>query len=184
VSDILAHLALIFDGINIWAALGVTLLAGLMRGFAGFDVTMLMAPVYAMLLGSAGMVVTVLAIELIVSFQFFTQVREDADWKLLTPESSAAFADIPLGVRLLANMDKNAIIIRFSAMIVFFVVIMWTGWRYKRPRTQPATILVGAISGAVMATSSVNRRPFRSMKWWQWRGCLGGRSWAGCLGRI
>lgn len=57
----------------------MALLAGLMRGFAGFDSAMLMAPIYAMLLGSADMVVTVLAIELIVSFQFFTQVREDAD---------------------------------------------------------------------------------------------------------
>ncbi|MCE2762586.1 MAG: TSUP family transporter [Acetobacteraceae bacterium] len=117
-SDILAHLALIFDGINIWAALGVTFVAGLMRGFAGFGSAMLMAPIFAMLFGSADMVVTVVAIELIVSFQLFPQVRQHADWKLLTPMSIAACAAMPLGVWLLANVDKNAIITAVSAVIV------------------------------------------------------------------
>jgi hypothetical protein len=159
VSNIAAHLALIFDGINIWAALGVTFLAGLMRGFAGFGSAMLMAPIFAMLFGSADMVVTVVAIELIVSFQLFPQVRHQADWKLLTPMSIAACAAMPLGVWLLANVDKNAIITSVSAVIVFFVVIMWSGWRYKGRRSQPATILVGAISGAMMATTSVGGPP-------------------------
>jgi uncharacterized membrane protein YfcA len=56
-------------------------------------------------------------------------------------------------------MDKNAIITGVSAVIVFFVVVMWTGWRYRGPRSNPATILVGAISGAMMATTSVGGPP-------------------------
>ncbi|MFN8983268.1 MAG: sulfite exporter TauE/SafE family protein [Alphaproteobacteria bacterium] len=157
--EIAAQLALIFDGINMWAALGVTLVAGLMRGFAGFGSAMLMAPIFAMLFGSADMVVTVVAIELIVSFQLFPQVRHHADWRLLTPMSIAACAAMPLGVWLLASIDKDTIITSVSAVIVFFVVIMWTGWRYKGPRSKPATILVGAISGAMMATTSVGGPP-------------------------
>jgi uncharacterized membrane protein YfcA len=157
--DITAQLITIFDGINMWTALGVTFVAGLMRGFAGFGSAMLMAPIFAMLFGSADMVVTVVAIELIVSFQLFPQVRQHADWKLLTPMSIAACAAMPLGVWLLASMDKNAIITGVSAVIVFFVVVMWTGWRYKGPRSNPATIMVGAISGAMMATTSVGGPP-------------------------
>ena len=88
----------------------MTLVAGLMRGFAGFGSAMLMAPIFAILFGSAEMVVTVVAIELIVSLQLFPQVRQHADWKTLTPMSVAACAAMPLGVWLLASVDKGTIV--------------------------------------------------------------------------
>src|SRR5436309_16101568 len=88
----------LFADIGLLTAIGVTLVAGLMRGFAGFGSAMLMAPIFAILFGSAEMVVTVVAIELIVSLQLFPQVRSHANWKTLTPMSIAACAAMPLGV--------------------------------------------------------------------------------------
>jgi hypothetical protein len=41
------------------------------------------------------MVVTVVAIELVVSLQLFPQVRQHADWKVLTPMSIAACLAMP-----------------------------------------------------------------------------------------
>ena len=149
----------VFNGISFWAAVAVTLVAGLMRGFAGFGSAMLMAPIFAILFGSADMVMTIVAIEMVVSLQLFPQVRRDADWQLLTPMSIAACAAMPLGVWLLASIDKTAIITAVSAVIVAFVVLMWTGWRYSGPRSPIATITVGAISGAMMATTSVGGPP-------------------------
>lgn len=158
-SSLTSELASVFVGINLWLALGVTFIAGLMRGFAGFGSAILMAPIFAMLFGSADMVVTVVAIELIVSFQLFPQVRQHADWQLLRPMSIAACAAMPFGVWLLASVDKNTIVTCVSAVIVFFVVIMWTGWRYKGRRSTAATIMVGGISGAMMATTRVGGPP-------------------------
>ena len=57
----IAYIVSLFAGIGLWTAIGVTLLAGLMRGFAGFGSAMLMAPIFAILFGSAEMVVTMLA---------------------------------------------------------------------------------------------------------------------------
>jgi uncharacterized protein len=144
---------------GLWTALGVTLVAGLMRGFAGFGSAMLMAPIFAILFGPAAMVVTVVAIELVVSLQLFPQVRRHADWKVLTPMSLAACAAMPLGVWLLASVDKNAIVTAVSAVIVAFVVLMWTGWKYTGRRSTAATVAVGAVSGAMMATTSVGGPP-------------------------
>lgn len=149
----------VFHGISFWAAVAVTFVAGLMRGFAGFGSAMLMAPIFAILFGSADMVMTIVTIEMVVSLQLFPQVRRDADWQLLTPMSIAACAAMPLGVWLLASIDKTAIITAVSAVIVAFVVLMWTGWRYSGPRSPIATITVGAISGAMMATTSVGGPP-------------------------
>jgi uncharacterized protein len=143
----------------LWIALGATLVAGLMRGFAGFGSAMLMAPIFAILFGPAEMVVTVVAIELVVSLQLFPQVRRKAHWKTLTPMSVAACAAMPLGVWALASVDKNVIVTVVSAIIVAFVVLMWTGWKYHGRRSTILSVAVGAFSGAMMATTSVGGPP-------------------------
>lgn len=155
----IAYIQSLFAETGLWTALGVTLVAGLMRGFAGFGSAMLMAPIFAILFGSAEMVVTVIAIELVVSLQLFPQVRRYADWRLLTPMSAAACAAMPLGVWLLASVDKNVIVTAVSAVIVAFVLLMWSGWKYRGRRSVAATVLVGAVSGAMMATTSVGGPP-------------------------
>ena len=155
----ISSIVALFAGIGLWAAIGVTLIAGLMRGFAGFGSAMLMAPIFAILFGSADMVVTVVAIELVVSVQLFPQVRHHADWKTLTPMSIAACAAMPLGVWLLASVDKGTIVTAVSAIIVAFVTLMWTGWKYRGGRSAIASATVGAVSGAMMATTSVGGPP-------------------------
>ena len=155
----IAFLQHLFADSGLWTALGVTLVAGLMRGFAGFGSAMLMAPIFAILFGSADMVVTVVAIELVVSLQLFPQVRQHADWKVLTPMSIAACAAMPLGVWALASVDKGTIVTGVSAIIVAFVAMMWSGWRYRGRRSAAASAAVGAVSGAMMATTSVGGPP-------------------------
>ena len=155
----ISYVSQLFADVGLWLAIGVTLVAGLMRGFAGFGSAMLMAPIFAIVFGSAEMVVTVVAIELVVSLQLFPQVRHDADWRTLTPMSIAACAAMPLGVWLLASVDKNTIVTAVSAVIVGFVVLMWTGWKYHGRRSAAASVAVGSISGAMMATTSVGGPP-------------------------
>jgi len=155
----ISYIVSLFAGVGLWTALCVTLVAGLMRGFAGFGSAMLMAPIFAILFGSAEMVVTIVAIELVVSVQLFPQVRRDADWRVLAPMSLAACAAMPLGVWLLASVDKGTIVTAVSAVIVGFVLLMWSGWKYTGKRSMAATIAVGAVSGAMMATTSVGGPP-------------------------
>src|SRR5438874_2463097 len=103
----ISYISHLFADIGLLTAIGVTLVAGLMRGFAGFGSAMLMAPIFAILFGSADMIVTVVAIELVVSLQLFPQVRGHADWKTLASMSISACAAMPLGEWLLASVGKN-----------------------------------------------------------------------------
>jgi uncharacterized protein len=155
----ISYIQHLFADTGLWAAFGVTLVAGLMRGFSGFGSAMLMAPIFAILFGSAEMVVTVVAIELVVSLQLFPQVRRFADWKTLRPMSISACVAMPLGVWLLAAVDKGTIVTAVSAIIIGFVVLMWSGWKYRGRRSAVASATVGALSGAMMATTSVGGPP-------------------------
>jgi uncharacterized membrane protein YfcA len=73
--------------------------------------------------------------------------------------SIAACAAMPLGVWLLASVDKGTIVTAVSAVIVGFVLLMWSGWKYTGRRSLAATLAVGATSGAMMATTSVGGPP-------------------------
>src|SRR5260221_12236099 len=75
------------------------------------------------------------------------------------PMSVAACAAMPLGVWLLASVDKGTIVTAVSAVIVGFVVLMWTGWKNRGRRSPPAPATVGALSRAMMATTSVGGPP-------------------------
>ncbi len=155
----ISYIQHLFADFGLWTAIGVTIVAGLMRGFSGFGSAMLMSPIFALLFGSAEMVVTIVAIELVVSLQLFPQVRRQADWTILTPMSVAACIAMPLGVWLLASVDKNTIVTAVSAIIVGFVVLMWSGWKYTGRRSAAVTATVGAVSGAMMASTGIGGPP-------------------------
>ncbi len=145
-------------GVLLWA--GITaFVAGLMRGFAGFGSAILMAPIFAVLLGPVHMVPMVAAIELPMSVMLFLGSRKDVEWKFVAPLSAIAMAAMPVGIWLLVSLDATAITKAVSVIVLLFVVVLITGWRYQGPRPLALTLGIGGISGAMMATTSVGGPP-------------------------
>ena len=157
--SILAYLASLFEATGFWLPAAVVLVAGLLRGFAGFGSAMLMAPVFAVLFGPTDMIATVVAIELAVSLQLFPAARRECDWRIIGPMSVVACLAMPFGAWLLASVDKGLIVKAVSGIIVVFVLILATGVRYHGRRSVAAGMAVGAISGVMMATTSVGGPP-------------------------
>ncbi len=145
-------------GVLLWA--GITaFVAGLMRGFAGFGSAILMAPIFAVLLGPVHMVPMVAAIELPMSVMLFLGSRKDVEWKFVAPLSAIAMAAMPVGLWLLVSLDAAAITRAVSVIVLLFVAVLITGWRYQGPRPLALTLGIGGISGAMMATTSVGGPP-------------------------
>jgi uncharacterized protein len=140
-------------------AVAATLIAGLMRGFAGFGSAMFMAPIFAVIFGSAEMVVTVVAMELGVSGQLFPAVRSTTQWRIIAPMSAAACLFLPLGLWLLLGIDRAIITKAVSIIVLGFVAIMLSGWHYRGEKGPVGASIVGALSGTMMATTSVGGPP-------------------------
>ncbi len=145
-------------GVLLWA--GITaFVAGLMRGFAGFGSAILMAPIFAVLLGPVHMVPMVAAIELPMSVMLFLGSQKDVEWKFVAPLSAIAMAAMPVGLWLLVSLDAAAITRAVSVIVLLFVAVLITGWRYQGPRPLALTLGIGGISGTMMATTSVGGPP-------------------------
>jgi uncharacterized membrane protein YfcA len=154
-----AYIAALFADTGFWLPALIVLVAGLMRGFAGFGSAMLMAPVFAVLFGPTDMIATVVAIEIAVGLQLFPVAYRACDWRIIGPMSLVACLAMPLGAWLLASVDKGLIVKAVSGIIVAFVLVMAAGVRYRGRRSVAGGVAVGAISGVMMATTSVGGPP-------------------------
>jgi uncharacterized membrane protein YfcA len=153
-------IATLFGDANPWVAAAATLVAGLVRGFAGFGSAMLMAPIFAVLFTSSDMVITVTVIEVGVSLQLWPATRQHVQWHgKIAPLSIAAVLAMPLGLWLLTSLDKQLTIKLVSAIVLAFVLLSFAGWSYRGRLYLGATVAVGAVSGAMMASTGIGGPP-------------------------
>ena len=145
-------------GVLIWAGM-TAFTAGLMRGFAGFGSAILMAPIFAVLLGPVHMVPLVASIEIPMGVMLFLGARQQVEWKFVVPLAAVAIAAMPLGIWLLVNLDSGMITKAVSVIVLLFVAILITGWSYRGPRPLALTLGIGGFSGAMMATTAVGGPP-------------------------
>jgi len=145
-------------GILIWAAL-IAIVAGLMRGFAGFGSAMLMAPTFAVLMGPTHMVPLVVCLELPMGAMLFLGSRREVEWHFVGPMAAIAVLAMPFGVWFLFSADTDLLTKAISVVVLVFVAVLVAGWRYRGPRPLPLTLGIGALSGAMMASSSVGGPP-------------------------
>jgi len=145
-------------GILIFAVL-TAFVAGLMRGFAGFGSAMLMAPIFAVLMSPAHMVPIVVSLELPMGAMLFLGARRQVEWRYVVPLSGIAMLAMPLGIWLLVSVETDVMTKAISTVVLVFVGVLALGWRYRGPRPLPLTLGIGALSGAMMATSSVGGPP-------------------------
>ena len=140
-------------------ALGVAAAAGLMRGFAGVGSGMLMAPVFAILFGPVQTVAVIVLMEIVVTGQLLPGVRREIDWKVIAPMGAAAACLMPVGSWLLVSLDPDLIARGIALVVVAFSVLLMAGWRYEGGKKLWATLGVGALSGVLMASTSLGNPP-------------------------
>lgn len=140
-------------------AMGLSLAAGLMRGFAGFGSGMMLSPIFAILYGPAEAVLMIAVMEIVVSLQLVPKALPDVQWPFLGPLILAAVVCMPLGAWLLATTDPELIARVIAGIVMVFVIVLAVGWRYQGPKRLLPTLGVGGVSGALLTATSVGGPP-------------------------
>jgi uncharacterized protein len=130
-----------------WIAAGIAVLAGLVRGFAGFGSAQIYIPLAAAVYSPRVAAVTLLLIDTVGTAPFTVRAFAHCTWREVLPMYVAAAVAIPLGTLALLMIDP--IILRwFIAVLVLSLVgILFLGWRYHGRASLPVTAGVGIISG-------------------------------------
>lgn len=148
-----------FASPDLFIALGVAAAAGLVRGFAGAGSGMLMAPIFAILFGPVQTVAIIILMEIVVTCQLLPGVRREIDWKVIAPMGGAAAFSMPAGLWLLVSVDPDLVVRAIALVVLAFSIFLMIGWRYDGEKRPWASVGVGALSGVLMASTSLGNPP-------------------------
>ncbi|MBI5578974.1 MAG: sulfite exporter TauE/SafE family protein [Deltaproteobacteria bacterium] len=142
-----------------WIAAPVALLAGFMRGFVGVGSGMLMAPVFAILFGPLQTVGMIIMLDALVTAQLLPYVRRLIEWRVIVPMGVMAALCMPVGTWLLLTVDAQSMTRAIAVVVLVFVMLLMTGWRYHGPKRLGITLGVGCLSGVLIAATSMGNPP-------------------------
>lgn len=137
----------------------VALLAGLIRGFAGFGAGLVMAPAFAVLVGPADGVPLMVFLELVATGRLLPGVLADVTPRTVLPPGLTACLLVPLGALALAALDGSLLTRLMSLLVLAFVALFASGWRYPRSPGLPALLGVGALSGLLTGAAGIGGPP-------------------------
>jgi uncharacterized membrane protein YfcA len=141
------------------AAVGVAMLAGVVRGFAGFGSALILAPSLAALYGPEVAVPVALLLELALAGPFVPPAARLVDWGRTGPLCIAAALTVPLGAYLLTIVDAHTLRWIICALVFVAVAILGFGWRYHGRPHAAATAATGALSGLLGGATGLSGPP-------------------------
>ena len=144
---------------EIWIAMGMSFLSGIIRGFSGFGAAMTLAPVFAILFTAPQAVATMAGLGVLASLQLQPMVLKEVKFREILPIILTALPGIPLGASLLLLLDPELMRRGISAMVLLMVLVLMTGWRYPGKPGIPGTLLTGGISGLINGSTGVGGPP-------------------------
>lgn len=150
------------DALADWRMLGAvaaTIVAGLMRGYAGFGTAVILAPIFATLWGTLEGVPVMLLMELLISAQLLPKAWPEADRRVVFPLGGAALLTMPLGNLALFAVEQDTMRRLIGAFVVAFGFALMSGWRYHGSRPLWLNASVGAAAGLLKGATGMSGPP-------------------------
>jgi len=133
----------------------VALMAGFVRGFAGFGGPLVMLPVLSQYLPPAAAMWVMMWVDLAVNIRLLPEAQRAASRSVVLPLSLGTLLTMPLGVKFMAANDPLIIKRAISAAVLVAAIVLMTGWRYRGTVNALIWASVGALSGLVMGATSL-----------------------------
>jgi uncharacterized protein len=137
----------------------LSIVAGMVRGFAGFGAAMLMTPVFSALYGPAVGVALCLLLEIAVALPLLPRVVSLVDWRRIGIILAAAIVGAPLGNVVLTAVAPEPMRWAISAIVLAAVFMLASGWRYHGKPHLSATLATGVSSGFLNGLSGMAGPP-------------------------
>lgn len=140
-------------------AAAVAIVAGMVRGFAGFGAAMVMTPVFSALYGPEVGIVQCMLLEIVVALPLLPRAFPHVDWRVIGLLLGAAVVGAPLGNYALTLVAPQPMRWVISAIVLSAVAMLASGWRYSGGPWPAATLAAGAVSGFLNGLSGMAGPP-------------------------
>jgi uncharacterized protein len=130
-----------------WIAVGIAVLAGLVRGFSGFGSAQIFIPLVAAVYSPRVAAVTLLVIDTLGTAPFTVRAFAHCTWREVMPMYVAAAIAVPFGTLALLVVDPIVLRWFIAFLVLSLVAVLMSGWRYHGRPSLPVTVGVGLFSG-------------------------------------
>src|SRR5262245_40398023 len=135
------------------------MIAGLLRGFVGFGAALISVPVFSLVLGPHAAIAVNNVMGLPAVFQLLPEAVRRAERPVVLPICIATFLATPIGTWALVATDPALMTIAISALVLFMVAILGSGWRLRGRIGMGKLIAAGIAGGLVQGVAGVGGPP-------------------------
>jgi len=133
----------------------VSVISGVMHGYAGFGAAVLMIPWYFIIYGPIEAVSIMAIVAFISSLQAIPPASHIANWREVIPCCIGMVIFIPLGAIILFFVDAEIVRLIMGICVMGGAVAMMFDWSYKGRRSFSISGIAGAISGFMCGVAGV-----------------------------
>jgi len=138
----------------------VVIFSGFLRGFIGFGSGLLMIPILSYFYSPVFAMVFNIVIEIPATIYLTFIGVKKSNLKEITPMMITMMLTIPFGTIFLVSTDEQVIKTLMSILLIFFVILIGSGWRIQSTITKYVLILGGAISGLMQGATGMGGPPY------------------------
>ena len=140
-------------------AVAIVSAGGIIRGFTGFGMGFVLAPLLTMLWGPVEAVATTLTLGLITSVQLVIPALRLVQWRNVAPMMVGILFISPFGTHLLLTPEPGVIKQVIAGAVLVLAFIMLCGWVYQGPRGVGPSMIVGSLGGFMNGIAAVGGGP-------------------------
>ncbi|WP_422378248.1 sulfite exporter TauE/SafE family protein [Roseibium sp.] len=137
----------------------VVFIAGCVRGFAGFGAGMIFMPMATSVMLPSTAAAAFLVIDGLVALPLIFRVLKLCNWSTVLPAVLGSVIFVQAGAWLLANLDVLPLRWFIFAIVAGLLLLLISGWRYRRKPTRPVSFGAGAVAGILGGVSQVSAPP-------------------------
>lgn len=130
-----------------WIVAALSLIAGTVRGFAGFGAGMIMIPFVSALYGPKIGASSILIADGILTIPYILKSIRFYEPRTVAPVALGAVVAIPIGTYLLTTVDPTPIRWAMVPLIAGLLIITLSGWRYHGIPKVGVSLATGGLSG-------------------------------------
>jgi len=141
----------------------VILFSGFIRGFLGFGSGLITIPILSYLYSPIFAMVFNIAIEIPATIYLTYVGAKSCKFKEISPMFFAMILTIPIGTIFLVSVNEQLIKIIMSILVIFFVLLIASGWKLKATVTKYVLTISGVISGLMQGATGMGGPPYATV---------------------
>ena len=141
----------------------IILFSGFVRGFLGFGSGLITIPILSLLYTPIFAIVFNIIIEIPTTIYLTYIGAKTCKFKEISPMFFSMMLSIPIGTIFLISINEQIIKIIMSILVIFFVILIASGWQLKAAITKYVLLITGMISGLMQGVTGMGGPPFATI---------------------